>query len=66
MLIRIPPPHPIRPSEITPERVHDDRRRFVAQLGLSAVALVAGCGRSEDALGERLRSACADRKAAPR
>lgn len=53
MLIRIPPPHPIRSSEITPEHVHDDRRRLVAQLGLSAVALITGCGRSEDAQAER-------------
>ena len=53
MLIRIPPPNPIRPSEITPERVYDDRRRLVVQLGLGAVALITGCGRSEDAQAER-------------
>ena len=59
MLIRIPPPHPIRSSEITPERVHDDRRRLVAQLGLSAVALITGCGRSEDAQAERISDVAA-------
>ena len=57
MLIRIPPPNPIRSNEITPERVHDDRRRLVAQLGLSAVALITGCGRSENAQAERIAAA---------
>jgi len=49
MLIRIPPPHPIRSSQITSERIYADRRRLVAQLGLSAVALLTGCGKPEPA-----------------
>lgn len=49
MLIRVPPPHPVRSSQITPERVHGDRRRLVTQLGLGALALVTGCGKSEEA-----------------
>jgi len=50
MLIRFRPQHPIQPSEITPERVYRERRRFLAQLGLSAVGLaVAGCGKAGEA-----------------
>ena len=48
MLIRIPPKHAVKSSEITPERVFQDRRRFIAQLGLGAVALVTGCGKPEE------------------
>jgi len=49
MLIRTTPPHPVLPSEITPERVFKDRRRFLAQMGLAATGLaVAGCGKAED------------------
>lgn len=45
MLIRVAPPHPIRSSEITPEAVYRDRRRFLAQLGIATASLaVAGCG----------------------
>jgi sulfoxide reductase catalytic subunit YedY len=36
MLIRVQPQHPVRSSEITPEGVYADRRRFLARLGLSA------------------------------
>lgn len=39
MLIRTTPPHPVRSSEITPEGVYADRRRFLARLGLSAIGL---------------------------
>lgn len=45
MLIRVKPPHPVRPSELTPESVYRDRRRFLAQLGLGALGLAAAaCG----------------------
>ncbi len=45
MLIKIAHPHPIRPSEITPETVYDGRRRFLVQMGLvTASAALAGCG----------------------
>ena len=40
MLIRVPPPHPIRSSEITPEAVYHDRRRLLA--GMGAAAALAG------------------------
>jgi methionine sulfoxide reductase catalytic subunit len=46
MLIRVKPPYPVRPSELTPETVYRDRRRFLAQLGLGAVGLVAACGKA--------------------
>ena len=50
MLIKSAPAHPLRPSEITPEAVYRDRRRFLAQLGLSAFGLAtAGCGRADEA-----------------
>ena len=52
MLIRVPPPHPVLPSTITPESVYLDRRRFVARLGLSAIALAAGCGQPGNPLAE--------------
>jgi sulfoxide reductase catalytic subunit YedY len=49
MLIRRSHPFPIRPSEITPEAVYRDRRRFIAQLGLAAVGLAtAGCGHADE------------------
>ena len=48
MLIRVPPRHPIAPSEITPEAVYRDRRRFLAQLGLTAIGLAtAGCSHAD-------------------
>ncbi|GAC1628034.1 MAG: protein-methionine-sulfoxide reductase catalytic subunit MsrP [Nevskia sp.] len=49
MLIRVTPPHPIKPSEITPEAVYQDRRRFLSQIGLAAAGLaVAGCGKAAE------------------
>jgi sulfoxide reductase catalytic subunit YedY len=53
MLIKIAHPHPIKSSEITPEEIYRDRRRFLAKMGITAVALaVAGCGSSEDSASE--------------
>lgn len=50
MLIRVTPPHPIRSSEITPESVYRDRRRFLSQMGFAAAGLaLAGCSKAEDA-----------------
>ena len=43
---RIPP---IASSELTPEPVYLQRRRFLRELGLAAPLLLAGCGRSEEA-----------------
>ncbi|MGQ0621749.1 MAG: protein-methionine-sulfoxide reductase catalytic subunit MsrP [Panacagrimonas sp.] len=51
MLIRMPPPHAVRSSDITPERVYQDRRRFITQLGLGAAALLTGCGKPDAAGG---------------
>jgi len=65
MLIRIPPPHPIRASQITPERVYTDRRRLVTQLGLGAVALLTGCGKPEPSAAEPLPAAPAKSGQAP-
>jgi sulfoxide reductase catalytic subunit YedY len=42
MLIRIPPPNAIRSSEITPERLYGDRRRFLAEFGVGVTALLGG------------------------
>ncbi len=39
MLIRVPPLHPLRESDVTPEAVYRDRRRFLAGLGLAGAAL---------------------------
>jgi sulfoxide reductase catalytic subunit YedY len=48
MLIKVAHPYPIKPSEITPETVSADRRRFLRQVGLAtAGAALAGYGRSE-------------------
>jgi sulfoxide reductase catalytic subunit YedY len=48
MLIQIKPPFPISSSEITPEPVYRDRRRFLARMGLSAFGLAcAACGRAD-------------------
>jgi sulfoxide reductase catalytic subunit YedY len=50
MLIRVARPFEVTPSEITPEAVWIDRRRFLAQMGLAAIGLAAtGCGRAGDA-----------------
>src|SRR5690349_4083543 len=49
MLIRQQHPHAIQPSEITPEAIYRDRRRFLAGLGLGSIGLLtAGCGKAED------------------
>jgi sulfoxide reductase catalytic subunit YedY len=42
MLIRVAPANPIRSSEITPESVCADRRRFLAAMGLGAAGLTIG------------------------
>lgn len=48
MLIRIRPPFEPRASEITPEPVYRNRRRFLAEMGLGAAALmVSGCGEAK-------------------
>jgi sulfoxide reductase catalytic subunit YedY len=45
MLIKIAHRHPIKPSEITAEILHADRRRFLLQMGLAtASAALGGCG----------------------
>jgi sulfoxide reductase catalytic subunit YedY len=50
MLIRIPPPSTVRSSEITPEGMYRNRRRFLAEMGIGAVGLLtAGCGDVKDA-----------------
>jgi sulfoxide reductase catalytic subunit YedY len=47
MLIRRIPPHPILPSEITPETIYRARRRFLGQLGLGAIGVaMSGCGKA--------------------
>ena len=47
MLIRVAHPHPVRPTEITPEAVYLGRRRFL-RLGAAAAALaLAGCSPEE-------------------
>lgn len=49
MQIKITPPYPIKPSEITPEAVYLDRRRFLILTGLAAAFLpLVGCGPSAD------------------
>src|SRR6266436_2295685 len=53
MLIKVAHPHPIKSSEITPEAVHTDRRRFLRQMGLvTAGAALAGYGRTEPTAAE--------------
>jgi sulfoxide reductase catalytic subunit YedY len=48
MLIKPSHPHPVQPSEITPESVYLGRRRFLAQLGLTAAGLAAAaCSRAQ-------------------
>jgi methionine sulfoxide reductase catalytic subunit len=47
MLIKVSPPYPIKPSEITPEAVYAGRRRFLLQMGLAtASAALGACGAS--------------------
>src|SRR3569623_2512044 len=49
MLIRPRHPHPIQSSEITPEAVYCDRRRFLAGLGLGTIGLLtAGGGKADE------------------
>jgi len=44
MLIRIAHPHPVRSTEITPEAIYFDRRRFL-RIGAAAAGLaLASCG----------------------
>jgi len=44
MLIKVSHPHPIKPSEITPESTFRDRRRFLLNMGLAtASATLGGC-----------------------
>jgi sulfoxide reductase catalytic subunit YedY len=55
MLIKVAHPHPIKSSEITPETVYADRRRFLRQVGLAtAGAALAGYGRTEPAGAEAI------------
>lgn len=50
MLIKIVHPHPIKSSDITPEAIYHDRRRFLLQMGMATASLaLPGCGPSEDA-----------------
>lgn len=50
MLIRIPPASAVRSSEITPESTYRNRRRFLADMGIGAVGLLAaGSGHAKDA-----------------
>jgi sulfoxide reductase catalytic subunit YedY len=44
MLIKIVPPYPLRPSEITSEGLYADRRRFLKVMGLAAGAALGGFG----------------------
>ncbi|WP_293372632.1 protein-methionine-sulfoxide reductase catalytic subunit MsrP [Nevskia sp.] len=44
MLIRVSPQYPIKSSEITSESTYQDRRRFLAQMGLATAGMaLAGC-----------------------
>lgn len=49
MLIRVPPRHSVKSSEITPEAVYRDRRRFLAQTATAFAGLaLAGCGHAAE------------------
>lgn len=49
MLIKVQPQHPIKSSEITPEAIYNDRRRFLMQMGIATVGLaLSGCAPSKD------------------
>ena len=49
MLIRIPPRHPLRDTDVTPETVYRDRRRILATAGLAGAALMLpGLGRGAE------------------
>src|SRR3546814_7376659 len=50
MLIRILPPHALRESDVTPEPMYLDRRRFLAGMGIGVAALslpLTACGANE-------------------
>ncbi|WP_428313476.1 protein-methionine-sulfoxide reductase catalytic subunit MsrP [Hydrocarboniphaga sp.] len=48
-MIRIPPPSAVRSSEITPEGLYRNRRRFLAEMGIGAVGLLtAGYTQAKD------------------
>lgn len=50
MLIRVAPEYPIASSEITPEPVFQDRRRFLARMGIATAGLaLAGCSEAKEA-----------------
>ena len=51
MLIKTAHPHPINSSEITPEAIYRDRRRFLLQMGMATAGLaLSGCGPSDDSV----------------
>jgi sulfoxide reductase catalytic subunit YedY len=63
MLIKVAHPYPIKPSEITPETVYADRRRFLLQIGLAtAGAALAGSRRAEPAADANLAPLTVARK----
>jgi sulfoxide reductase catalytic subunit YedY len=63
MLIKTVHAHPIKSSEITPEAIYRDRRRFLLQMGMATASLaLAGCGPSDDS-GAPSNSALASLKA---
>src|SRR3546814_20363023 len=50
MLIRILPPHALRESDVTPEPMYLDRRRFLAGMGIGVAALslpLTACGAND-------------------
>jgi sulfoxide reductase catalytic subunit YedY len=49
MLIRIPPPFAPRASDITPEPVYRERRRFLVEMGLGAAGLLVSGGSEAEA-----------------
>lgn len=55
MLIRTTPQHPIASSEITPESVYRDRRRFLREAGLLGIAAGLGVPSAARAMERRLR-----------
>jgi len=61
MLIRVSPQHPIKPSEITAEAVHAERRQFLARMGLAGAGLaLAGCGEAAPPAASAAPAAAAD------
>ncbi len=49
MLIKTAHPYPIKSSEITPEAIYRDRRRFLLQMGMATASIaLSGCGPSDD------------------